>query len=154
MAKSRSIQELRDSVGSEMGCSDWVHIDQALINSFADATMDHQYIHVDPERATAGPFGTTIAHGLLTLSLLPLMMESISYSPEGATMFVNYGFDRVRFINPVKVGSDVRGRAVLSEVSERNKGQWMLKMEITVEIRDVEKPALVAEWLTMSLVDS
>ncbi len=154
MAKSRSIQELRDSVDSEMGCSDWVRIDQALINAFADATMDHQYIHVDPERAAAGPFGTTIAHGLLTLSLLPRMMESISYSPEGATLFVNYGFERVRFITPVKEGSEVRGRVVLREVSERNKGQWILKMEVTVEIRGGEKPAMVAEWLTMSLVGS
>ena len=154
MAKSRTLQELREAVGSEMGCSDWVRVDQALISAFADATKDHQYIHVDPERAAAGPFGTTIAHGQLTLSLLPHMMESVSYSPEGATMFVNYGFDRVRFITPVKVDSDIRGRVVLREVSERKPGQWMLKMEITVEIRGEEKAALVAEWLTMSLVNS
>lgn len=140
--------ELRDRVGRETGVSNWLTIDQERIDAFADATMDHQFIHVDPEAAAQTPFGSTIAHGFLTLSLTtPMLMETM-VAPDRMVMVVNYGADKVRFIEPVKVDSRIRGRTRLVDVTAKGAGRWLVKNEITVEIEGVERPALVAEALT------
>lgn len=145
------LKEIQAKIGAELGCSDWLLIDQSRVDRFAEVTQDHQYIHVDPRRAAATPFGGTIAHGLLTLSLLPCITEQVEMVT-GASMVINYGFDRVRFITPVKVGSRVRGRVSLLSAEERSPGQLMLKVVVTVEIEGEKKPALVAEWLTLNLL--
>lgn len=143
---------LADYAGKELGVSDWLEIDQARIDLFAEATGDHQFIHVDPVRAKAEtPFGGTIAHGFLTLSLVPSMLLPIRLEPEGMTMGLNYGLDRVRFMEPVRVGSRIRARAKVAEVTARNPKQALIKMEITVEIDGNPKPALVAEALALYL---
>jgi len=139
-------------IGKEIGVSDWFLIDQARINDFADTTVDHQFIHVDPEKASKTPFGTTIAHGFLTLSLLPHLVSGLGAGMEGAVMGLNYGFDKIRFLAPVKVNSRVRARVKLADVQEKAPKQYLVKQEITVEIENEAKPALVAEWLTMVMV--
>ncbi|MBR9652896.1 MaoC family dehydratase [Thalassovita aquimarina] len=144
--KKLSREDFEALLGKEMGVSDWFSVTQDQINQFADCTHDHQYIHVDPEAAAQTPFGTTIAHGFLTLSLLSAMVYQMP-SIEGIVMGVNYGFDRVRFISPVKVGSRVRGRFVLSKFEELKPGEFQTTMDVTVEIEGQEKPALVAQWL-------
>ncbi len=149
MAVKMNRDNVRSLIGSELGVSEWIGIDQARINAFADTTEDHQYIHVDPARAAQTPFGGTIAHGFLTLSLLPRMMQDVGAGMEGAVMGINYGFDKVRFLAPVKVDSCVRARAKLPEAQEKVPGQFLIKQEITVEIENGSKPALVCEWLTM-----
>jgi acyl dehydratase len=138
--------ELRAATGTELGVSGWLTVDQAQVDLFAEATLDHQWIHVDPERAAAGPFGTTIAHGFLTLSLLPELVGQV-FAVEGARMGVNYGFNRLRFTSPVPVGSRVRARVELLDVTDVA-GGVQLTTGITVEIEGSERPALVAEWLT------
>ncbi|MBP6479501.1 MAG: MaoC family dehydratase [Pseudomonadales bacterium] len=143
---------VRSLIGGELGVSEWIRIEQARVNAFADTTEDHQFIHVDPERAAATPFGGTIAHGFLTLSLLPRMMEDIGGGMADAVMGLNYGFDKIRFLAPVKVNSRVRARAKLLDVQEKVPNQFLIKQEITVEIENETKPALVAEWLTMVMV--
>lgn len=141
--------ELQAHVGEELGVSDWLTIDQDRINAFADATIDHQFIHVDPEAAKATPWGTTIAHGFLTLSLVtPLMADSL-LAPKNTVMAINYGSDKVRFLQPVKVDGRVRARSRLADVDDKGGGRWLLKTEVTVEIEDDDRPALVAEILTM-----
>ncbi|OLT15177.1 dehydratase [Pseudonocardia sp. CNS-139] len=144
------VDELRAAVGSPLGPSDWVTIDQERIDMFADATGDHQWIHVDPERAAGGPFGTTIAHGFLTLALLPKLVSQ-TYKVEGTTMGVNYGLNKVRFTAPVPVGSKVRGNVELVDVTDVAGGVQMTT-RVTVEIEGSERPALVAEWLTRQYV--
>ena len=141
-------------MGKDLGTSDWFQIDQARINAFADATLDHQFIHVNPEMAKATPFGTTIAHGYLTVSLLPYLQAHMPdmILPQGLKMGMNYGFDKLRFMAPVKNGKRVRARAKLLDASEKKPGQWLLKFEYTIEIEGEEKPALVAEWLLMYFV--
>lgn len=136
-------------IGQEIGVSDWFTIDQARIDAFADATLDHQFIHVDPEKAKLTPFGTTIAHGFLTLSLLPHLVTGLGVGVEGAVMGLNYGFDRIRFLAPVKVGSRVRARARLADFQQKSPGQYLISQEITIEIENEPRPALVATWLTM-----
>ncbi|MCW8193604.1 MaoC family dehydratase [Proteobacteria bacterium 005FR1] len=145
-------ENFTDFVGIEAEPSPWLKIEQDRIDQFADVTLDHQFIHVDPERAKNSPFGTTIAHGFLTLSLLSHFAESFGIAIEGMVMGVNYGFDKVRFLNPVKVGSEIRGKARVLEITEKKPGQFLLKYEITVEIKGEEKPALMAEWLAMQVV--
>ena len=152
MAVKMTKDNVRSLVGSELGVSDWLRIEQARVNAFADTTEDHQFIHVDPERAAATPFGGTIAHGFLTLSLLPRMMEDIGGGMEDAVMGLNYGFDKIRFLAPVKVNSRVRARAKLLDVREKAPKQFLITQEITVEIENESKPALIAEWLTMVMV--
>ena len=152
MALTLSVDQLDGYIGKEVGVSDWLLVDQDRINQFADATGDHQYIHVDPERAAQTPFGTTIAHGFLTMSLMVLMGYEGSTKLQNSVMGINYGFDKLRFINPVKVDSKIRGRFVLLSAEEKHPNQWLLKHSITVEIDGEEKPALVAEWLGMSVV--
>jgi acyl dehydratase len=142
---------MHDSVGADMGTADWLLIDQANINAFADSTHDHQFIHVDPDAAAKTPFGGTIAHGFLSLSLLSHFAESVGCSFENMVMGINYGFDKVRFLTPVKVNSRVRARARLLDVQEKKPGQFLIKQEVTIEIEGEPRPALIAEWLTMAI---
>jgi acyl dehydratase len=146
------VTELAQYVGKELGCSEWLTIDQERINLFAEATGDFQFIHVDPVRAAQTPFGGTIAHGFLSLSLIPKLMEDLLVLPEGLRMVVNYGLDSVRFIQPVKVNSQVRLKVELNEALEKKPGQWLLKAVVTLEIKGEEKPAFVAEPLSMCFV--
>jgi acyl dehydratase len=143
------IDEARQLVGGEIGKSDWVLIDQDRISSFADATLDHQWIHVDEEAAASGPFGATIAHGFLTLSLLSYLMSGISVQIAGAVMAINYGSDKVRFLAPVPVGSRIRAVSTLTDISERGTGRYLTSQHVVVEIDGNETPALVADVLTM-----
>ena len=144
--------ELSQYVGKELGHSVWLKIDQQRINLFAEATGDFQFIHVDPEKAAKTPFGGTIAHGFLTLSLIPKLIEDILVLPQGLKMVVNYGLDSVRFIQPVKVDSRVRLKVKLGEVTEKKPGQWLLKAIATLEIEGEEKPAYIAESLSLCFV--
>lgn len=146
------VAELSQYVGKELGRSEWLTVDQQRINLFAEATGDYQFIHVDPEKARQTPFGTTIAHGFLTLSLIPKLMEDILVLPEGLKMAVNYGLDSVRFIQPVKVDSKVRLKVELTEASEKKPGQWLLKVNATLEIEGEQKPAYIAEPLSLCFV--
>ncbi|MBC3494519.1 MaoC family dehydratase [Pseudomonas sp. SWRI100] len=146
------VTELSQYVGKELGRSAWLKIDQQRINLFAEATGDFQFIHVDPEKAAKTPFGCTIAHGFLTLSLIPTLMEDILVLPQGLKIVVNYGLDSVRFIQPVKVDSQVRLKIDLAEVLEKKPGQWLLKAIATLEIEGEEKPAYIAESLSLCFV--
>jgi len=146
------VTELSQYVGKELGRSAWLKIDQQRINLFAEATGDFQFIHVDPEKAAKTPFGSTIAHGFLTLSLIPKLIENILVLPQGLKMVVNYGLDSVRFIQPVKVDSQVRLKVELAEVVEKKPGQWLLKAIATLEIEGEEKPAYIAESLSLCFV--
>lgn len=145
-------QDYRDFIGRETEATDWLEVDQDRINAFADCTLDHQFIHVDPEAASKTPFGSTIAHGFLTLSLLSYFAEQLKIAMAGVKMGVNYGLDKVRFINPVKVGQRVRARGKVLDIREKNPGQYQLTLEISVEIEGETKPALIAEWLVMQFV--
>ncbi|MBV4489711.1 MaoC family dehydratase [Pseudomonas oryzicola] len=146
------VKELSQYVGKELGRSAWLKIDQQRINLFAEATGDFQFIHVDPEKAAQTPFGSTIAHGFLTLSLIPKLIEDILVLPQGLKMVVNYGLDSVRFIQPVKVDSQVRLKVELAEVLEKKPGQWLLKAIATLEIDGEDKPAYIAESLSLCFV--
>ena len=146
-----TLDEYEKLVGTEIGVSSWITVDQAMIDAYADVIGDHQFIHVDPEKARATPFGGTIAHGLLTLSLLPRMAYEVLPVEDGARMGVNYGYDRVRFIAPVKSGKRVRGRFVLSGF-DRRPGQVVKTMRVTVEIEGEDKPALAADWIGMTFL--
>ncbi|GFM67477.1 MaoC family dehydratase [Pseudomonas cichorii] len=144
--------ELKNYIGKELGRSEWLTIDQERINLFAEATGDFQFIHVDPVKAAKTPFGGTIAHGLLSLSLIPKLMGDLLVMPEGLKMVVNYGLDSVRFVQPVKVDSRVRLKVELTDATEKKPGQWLLKATATMEIDGQEKPAFVAEPLTLCFV--
>jgi acyl dehydratase len=137
-------------VGREMGVSDWLTVDQDRINQFADCTGDHQWIHVDVERARReSPFGTTIAHGYLTLSLLPQLQQSAGFKLAGVKAGINYGLDKVRFIAPVPAGARIRDRVTLTSVEEKGGGRVLLTTRHTVEIEGEEKPAMIADSLSM-----
>ena len=138
-----NLSEFVAAAGSQLGPTEWMEITQERVNLFADATDDHQWIHVDPERAAAGPFGGTIAHGLLTLSLLPHFMHQL-YRVDNVALAVNYGYNKVRFITPVKVGANVRAGAVISKVDELD-GAVQATLTVTVEIEGSDKPAAVVE---------
>jgi acyl dehydratase len=142
-----TLDDIRARVGSEIGVSSWLTMDQSRIEEFADATEDRQFIHVDPEAAAKTPFGGTIAHGFLTLSLLSRMAAEAMLVPENTKMAINYGLDRVRFLSPVKSGRRVRGRFTLDSIEEKAPGQWLLRHTVTVEIEGEDKPALTAVWL-------
>lgn len=142
---------LMEMVGEELGTSEWFTVDQERINQFADVTVDHQFIHVDQEKAAQTPLGGTIAHGFLTLSLITHLTSEIGVSPENTQMVFNYGLDRLRFINPVRAGSRVRAHTKLMDVTEKQPGQLLIKTGVTVEIEGEEKPALVAESLFMAV---
>ena len=147
-----SIDEIRAKVGQEVGVSSWLTVDQARIDAFADATEDHQFIHVDPKAAAAAGFGGTIAHGFLSLSLLSRMAAEAMFIPDGLKMAVNYGLDRVRFLAPVRSGKRVRGRFTLDSIEEKAPGQWLMRHNVTVEIEGEEKPALTAVWLGLMFI--
>ena len=147
-----SLDELQGRVGTEVGVSGWLTIDQARIDAFADTTEDRQFIHVDPEAAAQTPFGGTVAHGFLSLSMLSRMAAEAMLIPDSVTMAVNYGLDRVRFIAPVKSGQRIRGRFVLDSIEEKAPGQLLLRHSVTVEIEGVDKPALTAQWLGLLFV--
>jgi acyl dehydratase len=140
------------AIGKDEGAGDWMVIDQARINAFADATDDHQFIHVDPEAcAQMSPWGVPIAHGFLTLSLLTPLCGSLTQDPkllEGILMGVNYGFEKVRFINPVKVDSRIRATSVVGAVEQKDANTLQVTRTVTVEIEGETKPALVADWIT------
>jgi acyl dehydratase len=138
--------ELRAAAGEQLGVSGWMTIEQQRVNAFADATEDHQWIHIDPQRAAAGPFGTTIAHGFLTLSLLPHLIDQ-TYRVEGTTMVINYGLNKVRFPAPVPVGCSVRAEVALAEVTEVS-GGLQLVVRATLQIDGNAKPGCVADWVT------
>jgi acyl dehydratase len=142
-----TIEEIQGRVGSEIGVSDWILVDQARIDAFADVTEDHQFIHVDPEQAKKTPFRGTVAHGFLTLSLLSRMAEGVMLRPDTMRMAVNYGFDKVRFMGPVKSGKRIRGHFKMLAAEEKRASQWQITYEVTVEIEDEEKPALIADWI-------
>ncbi len=145
-------EELQALVGKTVDPTAWFKMEQDRINLFADATLDHQFIHIDEEAAKKTPFGSTIAHGFLSLSMLSHFAEQFGYGIDGVVMGINYGFDKVRFIHPVNVNSEIRAVATLKDAVEKNPGQFMLTYQVTVEIKGVEKPALMADWLTMQVV--
>jgi acyl dehydratase len=148
-----SVDELKEKIGTDIGLSNWHVVTQEMIDRFAEVTHDHQFIHVDPVRAKKEtPFGGTIAHGFLTLSLLSLVGSEVMPPIKGRAMGINYGFDKIRFISPVKAGGKIRGRFKLKEVNERAAKEVMFRYEVAIEIEGVEKPALVAEWLTMAVL--
>lgn len=144
-----TLEEIRGKIGSPIGVSDWIEVGQDRISQFADATDDHQFIHVDPAAAAAAGLGGTIAHGFLTLSLLSRMAADAMLIPDTARMALNYGSDRVRFLAPVKSGKRVRGHFTLEGVKEKAPGQLLFKHQVTVEIEGEEKPALTALWLSL-----
>jgi acyl dehydratase len=144
--------ELAARVAEEVGVSAWTLIDQARIDAFADVTEDWQLIHVDPEQAKATPFGGTIAHGFLVLSLLSKMAYEATPQIEGLQVAVNYGFDKVRFLHPVRSGERVRARFKLAEATAKDAGRWLVRYTATVEIESGERAALIADWLCLMIV--
>ena len=148
-----TVDEMKDRIGTET-VSDWVEVTQEMIDKFADATGDHQFIHVNPQMAAMTPFGGTIAHGFLTLSLMPLLSSKIADAPklDGVKMGVNYGGNKVRFLTPLRSGRKVRGRFKLLEFAEKRPGQYQQTNEFTVEIEGTDKPAMIAEWISQIFV--
>ncbi len=142
-----SMDEFRAMIGKEIGVSRWFEIDQSRIDAFADNTEDHQFIHVNPELAAKSPFGGTVAHGFLSMSMLAAMSFDAQPVVQGKAMGVNYGFDRVRMVSPVRSGSRIRGRFVLTSITDRGPKEFMTKTETTIEIEGSDKPALIADWL-------
>ena len=147
-----SLTEIHARIGTEVGVSSWLTIDQPRIDAFAEATEDRQFIHVDPQAAASTPFGGTIAHGFLSLSMLSRMAAEAMLIPDSTKMAVNYGLDRVRFLAPVKAGQRIRGRFVLDSIEDKAPGQLLLRHSVTVEIEGVDKPALAAQWLGLLFV--
>ncbi|MFK4823680.1 MaoC family dehydratase [Paenochrobactrum sp. BZR 588] len=152
MKDAITLDQVREAIGTEIGCSEWRVVTQEMINQFADATDDHQFIHVDPVKAAETPFGGTIAHGFLTLSLLSTLAYEALPMIEGATMGINYGFDKVRFMTPVKSGARVRARFKLVDADIRPSGRVVNHYEVTLEVEGSIKPALTATWLTIAVV--
>src|SRR6476646_11844776 len=147
-----TLDEIRARIGEEIGVSSWLTVDQGRIDDFAEATEDKQFIHTDPAAAAQTPFGGTIAHGFLTLSLLSRMAAEASLLPDSLKIAVNYGFERVRFLSPVRAGNRVRGRFTLDSVEEKAPGQILMRHNVTVEIEGGDKPALTALWLGLMIV--
>jgi len=152
MAETIRAEDLPGMVGKELEPSPWLEISQDRVNQFAEATNDHQFIHVDPERAKKTPFGGPIAHGFLSLSLLSYLNAQNAMLPENLVMGINYGSDKVRYLAPVPVGKRIRSHQKVLDVSEKKPGHWLVKTAVTVEIEDVETPALIAEILSMYIV--
>ena len=147
-----SREELFDSIGKPLETTEWHTVTQDQINQFADCTLDHQFIHVDPEKAKETPFGTTIAHGFLSLSMLAHFGESYGLALENMVMGINYGLNKVRFLTPVKVNSRIRCHAKLVDVVEKSPGQFLITSGVEVEIENEDKPALIAETIAMLVV--
>ncbi len=152
MAGKLTVARLSALVGQEVGVAGWIEVGQPMIDLFAEATLDRQFIHVDPERARLSPFGGTIAHGFLSLSLLSRMSFDGLPEVEGAQMSLNYGMNRLRFLSPVRSGERIRARFVLRDVAEKSADQILLTLETTVEIDGAAKPALAAEWLVLYIL--
>lgn len=152
MGRALPLADYLELKGKDLGVSDWILVDQARIDQFAETTGDHQFIHVDPELAKQTPFGTTIAHGYLTLSLLSVMAYGVMPGIEGAKMGVNYGLNSVRFLAPVKSGKRVRGHFTMKDATERLPGVIQTIVDVKVEIEGEDKPALAAQWVTLSYV--
>jgi acyl dehydratase len=152
MTQTVKAEDLPGQVGKELEPSEWLEITQERVNQFADATNDHQFIHIDPEKAAQTPFGGPIAHGFLSLSLLSYLNGQTAIVPENTVMGINYGSDKVRYLAPVRVGQRIRSRQTLLDVTEKKPGQWLFKYAVTVEIEGEETPALVAEILSMMVV--
>jgi len=150
--KLHTAGEIKAKIGQEIGVSDWIVIDQDRINQFADLTEDHQFIHVNPEMAKQTPFGGTIAHGFLILSMLAKMGMAADFAMKGVAMGVNYGFEKIRMVAPVHAGKRIRGRFVLKNMEERSPGQWLATLSVTVEIEGSDKPAIIADWLSLQFV--
>ncbi len=150
--KTVATKDIAGLAGTELDPSPWLEITQERVNQFADATNDHQFIHVDPEKAEATPFGGTIAHGFLSLSLLSYLNEQSSILPENLVMGINYGSDKVRYLAPVRVGKRIRSQQKILDVSEKKPGQWLFRTSVTVEIEGETTPALIAEILSMMIV--
>ncbi len=145
-------EEMQSLPGTKFGPSEWLGIDQSMINTFADCTLDRQFIHIDEEAAKATPFGGTIAHGFLTLSLLVKLCEDLSVLPDNILMGVNYGFDKVRFLKPVRAGKRVRAHLEYMSVEQKDASRILVKQLVTIEIEGEETPAIVAEWLGMLFI--
>ncbi|KRO97168.1 MAG: dehydratase [SAR86 cluster bacterium BACL1 MAG-120828-bin5] len=141
-------ENIAEYIGKDLGTTEWFNVDQDRINKFAEATEDHQFIHVDPEKATP-IFGSTIAHGFLSLALTAGIGQDIALVVEGAKMGLNYGLDKVRFLSPVPVNSRIRMNSVVMDITEKNPGQFLVKSAVTMEIEGLEKPAFIAETLSM-----
>ncbi len=154
VTKTTSINpdQLSEFIGFEPDPTDWHTVTQEQINQFADCTFDHQYIHVDPVKAKETLFGSTIAHGFLSVSLLSHFAKQFSITINGCFMAVNYGFDRLRFVSPVAVNSRIRARAKYLEIEQKKEGQFQLKVEVVIEIEGSERPALICEWLILQMV--
>ncbi|MEO6030556.1 MAG: MaoC family dehydratase [Burkholderiaceae bacterium] len=144
-----TVTQVRECIGQETGLSDWILISQDMIDRFAELTDDHQFIHTDPQRAVQTPFGGTIAHGFLILSMLPKLMAANRVHLSGVKIGVNYGFDKLRLMAPVHAGKRIRGRFVLKDFSERGPGRWIMATRVSVEIEGQDKPAVVGDWLNM-----
>jgi acyl dehydratase len=153
MSQDLTIEDIDAHVGREIGRSEWLRINQARIDAFADCTEDHQWIHVDRERAATGPFGTTVVHGFLILSLLPRLSRDVPFDPAGVVMNINYGLNRVRFIRPVPADAEIRDTLVLQEVVAKGRGRILMTIQHTLHIRGQEDPACVAETLRMCITD-
>jgi len=147
--ETKTLEEAKTMIGQESGVSEWVEMSQERINQFADVTEDHQFIHINPEMAKMTPFGGTVAHGFLTLSMLAKMGEKASVVLEGTKMGVNYGFDKIRFLAPVPSGAKIRGRFIVAAVDEKRPGQTLITYDVSVEIEGGDKPALIAQWMGM-----
>lgn len=152
MTKTIKAEDIPSLAGTELEPSPWIEITQERVNQFAEATNDHQFIHVDPEKAAKTPFGGPIAHGFLSLSLLSYLNAQNAVVPENLLMGINYGSDKVRYLMPVRVGKRIRSRQTVLEVTEKKPGQWLFKIAVTVEIEGEETPALVAEILSMMVL--
>jgi acyl dehydratase len=152
MSETIKVEDLPGLAGKELDPSPWLEVTQDRVNQFAEATNDHQFIHVDPEKAAQTPFGGPIAHGFLSLSLLSYLNAQTAIVPENLVMGINYGSDKVRYLAPVRVGKRIRSRQRVLEVTEKKPGQWLIKNAVTVEIEGEETPALIAEILSMMVV--
>ena len=153
MPKMINKSEIADYIGYVCEPTDWFEVTQQQVNEFAECTLDRQFIHIDPEAAAKTPFGGTIAHGFLTLSMLSYFSESYALILEGFYMGVNKGFDKVRFVAPVRVGSRIRCHATILDIVEKRPCQFDFKVEISIEIEGGDKPALVAEWLSVQMAN-
>ena len=154
MNKVIKVEDIPSLVGQDLPPSPWLEITQERVNQFADATSDHQFIHVNPEKAAQTMFGGPIAHGFLSLSLLSYLNAQDAVMPEGLLMVINYGSDKVRYLMPVRVGKRIRSKQTVLDVTEKKPGHWLLKNKVTVEIEGEETPALIAEILSMWVVDA
>jgi len=152
MSEAFKASDFPTLIGTDLEPSSWMEITQERVNQFADATNDQQFIHVDPEKASQTPFGGPIAHGFLTLSLTVYLMDEKALRPEGLIMGINYGSDKVRFLQPVRVGSRIRAHQKILDATEKHPGQWLIKTAVTIEIENVEKPAMIAEILLMYFI--